>query len=506
VTDGAATQDPKHSRKRLIGLGNPLVGLVARAPLRLETKLLAAFLAIVALLIVLGAVGHNVLSGAHDRTAELIKLERKIAAYRQIQYDTTSQLYHVSAALFAAEDRALDSTLRQLGQIGYDLDRVQFVAADEIELLARVREEYERFVAVVTRLVELIRLGRVAEGHDAQTKEAQPIADSLERLTNQLVNKAEADMVGGIDASEEAYRNSRAIVIGFVMVSIALALFLGRTISLSLVGPISDISARLSRIAQGDFEQRIAVANRDELGGLAVNVNRTSEQLGQLYDELRAEQQRSEALLLNTLPRPILERLRRGETVIADRITAATILFSDIVDFTELAGRLPPERMIEMLGTLFARFDALAAKLGLEKIKTIGDGYMVASGVPEPRADHAAAAAEMALAMLAAADAIASALGEQLRLRIGLHSGPLIAGVIGTTKFVYDVWGDTVNTASRMEKLGLPGRIHVSAATRDLLGVGFRLERRGAIAVKGKGPMETYFLEPHPLAADFAAN
>ncbi len=461
----------------------------------MQTKLLVAFLAIVGLLIVLGAVGLDVLSSANNRTGELIRSERKIAAYRQVAHDTTAQLYRISSALFAADERALDNTLRQLNQFGYDLERLQFVAREEVELLARVRQDYDSLVVVVTRLVELIRGGHVAEAHEAQLKEVQPLANSLERLTNQLVNEAEEDMVVGIDASADAYRTSRATVIGFAIGSIALALLLGRTISWSLIGPITEIGARLGRIAAGDFTERVEVPNRDELGALAADVNRTSQQLDRLYADLRAEQERSEALLLNTLPRPILDRLRHGETIIADRIAAATILFCDIVDFTALAGRLPPERMIELLGHLFARFDALAAEHGVEKIKTIGDGYMLAGGVPEPRPDHAMAVAEMALAMRDAAAATAVAVGEPLRLRIGLHSGPLIAGVIGMHKFVYDVWGDTVNTAKRMESSGLPDRIHVSAATRQLIGQGFQFEPREPLAVKGKGLMETYFLD-----------
>jgi class 3 adenylate cyclase len=217
-----------------------------------------------------------------------------------------------------------------------------------------------------------------------------------------------------------------------------------------------------------------------------------------IAEELRAEKERSEALLLNILPRTIIDRLRQGETVIADRVDDATILFADLVDFTSLAARFPPERTVELLGGLFAEFDGLAARLGLEKIKTTGDGYMVAGGLPlpQPRPDHAAAVAEMALAMREAAAIAAAAFGERLQLRIGVHSGALIAGVIGTHKFVYDVWGDTVNTAKRMESYGAPGRIHVSAAIRQILGDGFRFEPRGALEVKGKGRMETYFLEP----------
>jgi adenylate cyclase len=216
-----------------------------------------------------------------------------------------------------------------------------------------------------------------------------------------------------------------------------------------------------------------------------------------LLDELRAEKERSEALLLNILPRTIVERMRRGETVIADRVAEATILFSDLVDFTTLAARFSPEETVALLGDVFCRFDGLAARYGLEKIKTTGDGYMVAGGLPEARTDHAAAVAEMALAMLEAVETASDAVGERLQLRVGLNTGALIAGVLGTHKFVYDVWGDTVNTAKRMESYGLPGRVHVSAATRQTLGDVFRFEPRGPLDIKGKGLVETYFLYRH---------
>jgi len=197
----------------MIQLNNLLVGLVARLPVRVQTKLLAAFLAIAALLIALGAVGLYTLSGVNQRTEELIRSERKIAAYRQVQHDTTSQLYSISSALLVSDERTLDSALRQLNQFGYDLERLQFVAKDEIKLLGKVRQEYDRFIAVVTRVVELIRGGHVDEAREAQMKEARPLASRLERLTNELVNKAEADVVAGIEASGEAYRTSRMIVV-----------------------------------------------------------------------------------------------------------------------------------------------------------------------------------------------------------------------------------------------------------------------------------------------------
>jgi adenylate cyclase len=213
-----------------------------------------------------------------------------------------------------------------------------------------------------------------------------------------------------------------------------------------------------------------------------------------LLDELRGEKERSEALLLNILPRTVVDRIKQGATVIADRFENVTILFSDLVDFTSIAARLSPEETVSLLELIFCRFDTLAARYGVEKIKTTGDGYMVAGGLSEARTDNAAATAEMALEMLDIVEEARRGVGEPLQLRIGLHTGGLVAGVIGTHKFAYDVWGDAVNTAKRMETYSLPGRVHISAATRVALGDTFRFEPRGMLDVKGKGRMETYFL------------
>ena len=210
--------------------------------------------------------------------------------------------------------------------------------------------------------------------------------------------------------------------------------------------------------------------------------------------DLEQEKRRSESLLLNILPQSIVNRMRDGETTIADRVREATILFCDLVGFTTISQDLSADRVIDFLGKIFSAFDRLAAEHGVEKIKTIGDAYMAAAGIPEPQADHAARVAALALRMLDAVDDIAGATDLKLRARIGIHTGPIVSGVIGTHKFAYDVWGDTVNTASRMESHSLPGRIQVSAATRLLLGERFDLEKRGTIDVKGKGVMETFFL------------
>ena len=264
-----------------------LVDLVARAPARVQVKLLAAFLTIAMLLVMVGAVGLQVLRGVNERTEELIGLQRKIEAYRQVQHDTISQLYSVSSVLLSSDEPALSSTLRQLNQFGYDVDRLQFVAKDEVELLGQFRQDYNRFVEIVTRGVEMIRAGRAAEAREIQAIQAAPLADRLERLTNQLVNKAEADMVAGIETSRQAYENSQWIVIAFALGSIMLALALGYIISWSLIGPVKQIEAQLNQVAAGNFTHRVDVINRDEMGALGADVNKMSEELGRLYQQLR---------------------------------------------------------------------------------------------------------------------------------------------------------------------------------------------------------------------------
>lgn len=201
-----------------------------------------------------------------------------------------------------------------------------------------------------------------------------------------------------------------------------------------------------------------------------------------------------ERLLLNILPRPIADRLRADEQHIADAIDEASILFADIVGFTPLAAKLSPRQVVEVLDEVFSAFDHVADELKLEKIKTIGDAYMVAAGVPTPRADHAQAIVAMALRMREIVAEVGARTELDLQIRIGINTGPVVAGVIGTRKFAYDMWGDTVNTASRLESHGLPGEIHLSRSTRDRLGDRYAVESRGEIEVKGKGKLETFFL------------
>ncbi len=217
---------------------------------------------------------------------------------------------------------------------------------------------------------------------------------------------------------------------------------------------------------------------------------------------LRKERNKTENLLLNLLPEPIAERLKEEPGVIADKFEKATILFADLVNFTQISTTMSATKLVYLLNEIFSSFDELTEKHGLEKIKTIGDAYMVAGGIPIARPDHAEASAEMALDMLVAIDELNVKLEATFDLRIGINSGPVVAGVIGTKKFIYDLWGNAVNTASRMESHGVPGRIQVSFYTYELLRDKYEFEERGLIDIKGQGEMRTYFLTGPKTASD----
>jgi guanylate cyclase len=214
------------------------------------------------------------------------------------------------------------------------------------------------------------------------------------------------------------------------------------------------------------------------------------------YSDIRRRraEARSEELLTNAIPRSIAARLQHGEERIAESYPETTVLFADLAGFTPWARQTDPVRVVSFLDELFSRFDVLAAEAGVEKIKTIGDAYMAVAGAPEPRADHAAAAIRLARGMLDAVDDAGRRRDAPLQLRIGLASGPVVGGVIGHQRILFDLWGDTVNTASRMQSSGIAGRIQVAQSTRDLLRDGYAFEERELVEVKGLGSMTTYLL------------
>ena len=271
-----------------LGSGNGwLPRLVALIPATIYTKLLAAFLVIVALLITLGAVGLQALNEANRRDQELLALHDKIIAYRQFQQEITNQLNSVAFVFVAPDAQNLDTTLRQLNQFSYDFERIQFVAQDEEELIAQVKADHDRFREIETQVIELIRAGKTGDALELQRTQAHEIAEDLERHTGQLINRAEADIVAKSDQNRAAILTSLWVVVAFALGSIVLALILGYGISWSLIKPIKQMETRFEEIASGDFSKHVEAVNRDELGALTANLNRMNDELGRLYAELR---------------------------------------------------------------------------------------------------------------------------------------------------------------------------------------------------------------------------
>lgn len=247
--------------------------------------------------------------------------------------------------------------------------------------------------------------------------------------------------------------------------------------------------------------QTFEIHRRDELGEVMSAFNQMFCRIQQEIRDrtqaekmLRDEQQKSERLLQNILPEAIAAQLKESPSIVANRSDAVTILFADIVDFTQLSARISATELVGLLNQIFSAFDQLAEQFGLEKIKTIGDAYMVVGGVPTSREDHAEAIANMALAMQQSVRQFRTDLGEPFQLRIGINTGAVVSGVIGIKKFSYDLWGDAVNIASRMESQGQAGKIQVTESTYQHLHHAYRFEQRGTVQVKGRGPMVTYWL------------
>jgi class 3 adenylate cyclase/HAMP domain-containing protein len=280
----------------------------------------------------------------------------------------------------------------------------------------------------------------------------------------------------------------------------------------SMVNPLTNLLGAVDQLDQGVREVQVPVAFNDEIGRLTSSFNRMARSLKAAEDDLRnyaesleakvrertmeiaQKNEENERLLLHILPASIAERLKHGESTIADACSEVTILFADVVGFTELSARISAGELVELLSGLISKFDRLALQHGIEKIKTIGDAYMAVAGLPEVRPDHAEAVIAFALDMLKVAAEAKTRDGTGLQLRIGVNSGPVVAGIIGTHKFAYDLWGDAVNTAARMEHYGQPGRIQLTESTYSRVRHRYHFESRGYLDIKGKGRMLTYLV------------
>jgi len=255
--------------------------------------------ALVALLILLGVVALVLLAEANTREQRVVDLQRRSIAYADLRLETTTQLYAVETALASRDPKIIDAAARQLGLTGYSVDRLQFVASEEADLVARVVAAHDQFAVLNARTLDLVNAGQIAEAQRVQTVEVQPVEDRLERLTNELVDRAQAEVAQSIEDSRDAYARSQAIVLAFAGLSFVLAIVLGLALGFSIIRPLGVIGARVERIAGGEFTGKVRIDNRDELGALAVNVDRMSDQLGQLYADLEAANRNKSIFLAN---------------------------------------------------------------------------------------------------------------------------------------------------------------------------------------------------------------
>jgi len=374
-------------------------------------------------------------------------------------------------------------------------------------------------------LIEFIIVTDTADVVIAQYPDSLPMTmkriQTLSRSRRQSIDNSVIVQSGVWKAERATYTIAGRVIAGFSTADIHLleeetAEKIGVTALLSLIGgigvayfiafgitrPLERLRGIALQIASGETALRadersggedvrsLATAFNQMLAQLMASNKRIAEQKLQL----EREQQKNEDLLLNILPKSVAERLKHGETMIADSHPDVTVVFADIVGFTELAAQYPPSELIDILNRVFSLLDEFSQFYGVEKIKTIGDAYMLVSGAPEPNPLHAEHAALMALEILEAVHLLSQTLSVSINVRVGMHCGAVVAGVIGTRKFAYDLWGDTVNVASRMESHGAVGKVQCSEAVYQRLKEHFRFEERGTVSIKGKGAMNTYFL------------
>ena len=313
-------------------------------------------------------------------------------------------------------------------------------------------------------------------------------------------------LLAGWQFHPESSVATASLAVAFVFCYISFTSYVAYTQAKSLVKAKSNIEQQHQELLRqqeilSEQAREIELANAQlqekhlELGAAYEEADALNTSLAETLRALEAERTTAEHLLLNILPVSIAERMKRGETRIAERFDQVTVLFADIVGFTTLSSTMEPNALLNLLDAVFSDFDSIVEKYRLEKIKTIGDAYMLAAGLPDTAEDHTKAMAEAALEMLALSELLCLADGTRLQFRIGIHLGNVVAGVIGTKKFAYDLWGDTVNTASRMESHSEAGKIHVSEEVYEALKEKFVFEERGEIDIKGKGTMRTWFLK-----------
>ena len=350
------------------------------------------------------------------------------------------------------------------------------------------------------------------EYHQAKAEIMAPIGEFIS-----MIDERTRQRVKSLNAWERRLKRIDIAVSALLLLSTIVSVVL---IWRLVLRPIEQLSGTAQQVASGDLSARATLSTTGEIGAFGATfdamvhsvahhvgeLEKAREELAEQTEELEEQQERNERLLLNVLPSSIAERLKEGEEGIAESFPEVTVLFADIVGFTEMSAQVGARQVVDILNEVFGRLDELATKHKLEKIKTIGDCYMVVGGVPDRSATHAQQIAEFALDMQDVLQSYNEGSGQHLSMRTGIHTGTVVAGIVGTTKFAYDLWGDVVNIASRMESSGTPGEIQISDAVRIRLQDDYSFEDRGEVDLKGKGRMHTWHLTGRSRSSDSTAN
>ncbi len=417
--------------------------------------------------------------------SQLLLSSHALQAYALTQHESDHQefLTYFNSALALSEDKDLYPNGGEDTWINQEAKRLYNSLTPELLAYQFLSQE----------AVYLVQDGETNIANQWLEFRAMPLEIEITKLLNNIVETQQTLLAYGSQQVADVGSVAPWVMALLIASTFTIAVLLAVFAAMQLVRPISNLSSATKKLASHQLNKDLPVSSKDELGQLTISFNK-------MRASLQASEEQTEKLLLNTLPKSIVKRLRNGEELIVDQLNDVSVVFLDLVGFTKLASSVPPKRLIQILSYLFAHFDTLVEKHHLEKIKTIGDAYMVAGGAPEPNKKHLENSIEFALEVVKSLDKFNKKHKTKLQVRVGVHVGQVIAGVIGQSRFTYDLWGDTVNIASRMESHGIPNSVQVTDAVYNRLKNKYDFEKRGEIEIKGKeGEHKVYLVKGKKL-------
>ncbi len=466
----------------------------------ISARLALGFGALVVLIIAFGLIALHLMSGLQTQSDTLFRHPFTVTRAVDAVDIEILKIHREMKDLAHAEtlDQIRSHQSRVAGYEKEALRQLETVKSRFLGDLSEVDEVHQALIDWRPIRGEVIRLRLAGDpaAADAITRgkgahQTDLIETRLEGLRKFADGKAREALANTDDIMHESILLIGSVLTAAILLGFAIAVGITRSIS----RPLARLDRAVGAVSQGDMNQQVVVHSKDELGRLSSAFNSMIGNIREQTEEIKNKNAENERLLLNILPAPIADRLKSGEDEIADYFPEITVLFADIVGFTELSEDCSPDELVAMLNSLFTAFDDSALRLNIEKIKTIGDSYMAAAGLTTEPDDAPVAIVRMALEMLRELERFNAREGTSLQIRIGINCGPVVAGVIGKSKFIYDLWGETVNLASRMESHGIAGRVQISEAVFERVKDQFRTEERHSVDIRGKGATTTYLVD-----------